>query len=53
MAVVWWATRGVRVWSDDGGRGLCLVGSVLPEGLQGSAALEDPAHLTAGDEGTQ
>lgn len=52
MAVVCWGTRGVRVWSDDGARGSCFVGSVLPGGLQGTAVLEDPAHLTVGHEGT-
>ena len=30
MVVVWWATRGVKLWLDAGAQRSCLVGSALP-----------------------
>lgn len=32
MVVVWWATRGVKLWLDDGAQRSCLVGSALSGG---------------------
>lgn len=53
-----WASRGVKLWLDDGAQSLCLVPSTLyfletTASGGGSVMLEDLACLTVADEGGQ
>lgn len=58
MVVVWWATRGVKLWRGGGAQRSCLVGPTLPgDGnkwrIAGIVMLEDPARLPVTAEGAQ
>lgn len=44
MVVVWWATRGVKLWLDDGAWRLCLVGSTLP-GIGSKGRIAGVCHI--------